>query len=323
VTDRAHVSYRLATEADLDACIGIWRVGIDDYQGRLNIPPLPPDSGYLRRYLAHVLQTDPNRFWVAARQDGGTPIGFSSATVRGSLWFLGMLFVDPARQGDGIGRALLDRSLLGREPEADAAPDETGPVTRWGTCTDVLQPISNALYARYGMVPRIPVWRMVGNVRDRSALGPLPTGLRAVEFETVVEEDDGHRRLADAVNTLDADVLGFERPGDHAWLRRERFRGVLVLDGDMPVGYAYASAVGRVGPIAARDPELVAPVLGCVLDAVPANGARATWIPGSAAGTFRGLLRAGMRLDGYPGLLCWSTAETPFDRYIPISLALV
>ena len=50
----------------------IWRVGIEDYQGRLNQPAMPDDLAPLRRLLLHLLATDPDRFWVAERGDGTT-----------------------------------------------------------------------------------------------------------------------------------------------------------------------------------------------------------------------------------------------------------
>jgi hypothetical protein len=37
----------------------------------------------------------------------------------------------------------------------------------------------------------------------------------------------------------------------------------------------------------------------------------------------RALLVAGLHFDGFPGLICWSSADHPFDRYLPISMALV
>jgi hypothetical protein len=35
------------------------------------------------------------------------------------------------------------------------------------------------------------------------------------------------------------------------------------------------------------------------------------------------LLRAGLRLESFPALLCWTEPLAPFDRYLPITLALV
>jgi hypothetical protein len=35
------------------------------------------------------------------------------------------------------------------------------------------------------------------------------------------------------------------------------------------------------------------------------------------------LLEAGLRLEGFPALLCWTRPFASFDRYVPISLALI
>ena len=55
-----------------------------------------------------------------------------------------MLFVSPHVQAAGVGRALL----------AQVMPEPATGMSM-ATATDSAQPISNALYSRYGIVPRI------------------------------------------------------------------------------------------------------------------------------------------------------------------------
>lgn len=308
----AAAQVRTATESDLDACCAIWKAGIDDYQGRLNLPAVPDDLSGLRRLLVHLLATDPHRFVVAT--EAQEVVGFASATVRGDLWFLSMLFVRPDRQASGLGQVLLDATRGG----------DLASIRRFGTCTDSAQPISNAIYARLGLVPRVPIWRLTGEVHDRGAFPGLPPAATIEPFESIAERPDGHRALAGVVNDLDRQVIGLEHPADHALLRGDERRGFLLraVDG-RPLGYGYASAIGRVGPIAAIDPSLVAPLLAWLLASVPANGSRAVWLPTTAGEAFTAALRAGLRLDGFPGLICWSSSDHPFERYVPISLALV
>src|SRR5437763_43175 len=64
--------------------------------------------------------------------------------VLGSIW----LFIAPEAQARGLGSALLD-----------AVWGEAG---RRRTCTDAIQPISNALYARRGLVPATPLLTFSG-----------------------------------------------------------------------------------------------------------------------------------------------------------------
>jgi hypothetical protein len=60
-----------------------------------------------------------------------------------------------------------------------------------------------------------------------------------------------------------------------------------------------------------------------LLGAVEPRGALAAWIPGAAGETFTALLRAGLRIDGFPLLLCWSRPFADFARYVPLSPGLL
>jgi len=326
------VTCRPGRDADLDACIRTWKAALEGYQARLGLPPVPDDLGPLRRLLAHTLTTDPDRFWVAEDPADASVIGFASATVRETLWFLAMLFVSPEAQAGGVGTALMDRAQAGRDvdPGGPAIPGPDAPldtgITTWGMGTDTAQPISNGLYARRGMLPRVPVWRLSGEPRRWSAIPPLPAALESVPFEALAADGrDGHRRLAEIVDTLDREIVGVSHPADHAYLRRDGRTGFLVRERGTgrALGYGYGTSAGRVGPVAAVDPALHPAILGTIVRETPVLGPLATWVPGTAAEATRALLDAGLRFDGFPALVCWSTAAHPFERYLPISLALV
>ena len=226
----------------------------------------------------HLQATDPERFIVATRPDGDAVggervIGFASAVVRGASWLLSMLFVLPEEQGLGLGRALIEAVL----PPADAG-------LALNTAIDSAQPISLALYSKYGIVPRMPVLDLVGELRRPAAFPPLPAGVTATPFESIAAGPpggDGHRELMGAVAALDLEVAGFDHPQDHRYLRTRDRHGFLYRDGEGAVlGYGYGSEVGRVGPVAVRAPELIAPVLGHLFGAIRARGAYAVWVPG-------------------------------------------
>jgi GNAT superfamily N-acetyltransferase len=320
---------RPAALDDLPACTRVWRAGLADYLGRLNADDgLPVELEPLRRLLAHLLATDPERFWVATRPtndeppgpDGGAGgervVGFASAVVRGETWFLSMLFVDPAEQASGIGRALLERARQG----------SAGRIL--GTATDSAQVISNAMYAREGIVPRLPCLQLTGRPGPAAPLPDLPSGVTAVRFDMVAgdggEDAPGHRALAEAVGAIDLGILGYERPRDHAWLRRDGRQGWLYRDGTgRAVGYGYGAPVGRIGPVAAVAPELLVPIVSHLLGALQPAGASSLWVPGAAGPLVTALLRTGFRLEPFPALLCWSAPLADFERYLPISLALV
>ncbi len=316
------LTYRPVREDELAICADIWRRSIDDYSGRLNQPTLPTENGSIVRLYTHLRSTDPDRFVAALAADpdatdGERIVAFASAVMRDRLWFLSMLFVLPEAQGSGVGRALLARVA----PSADAA-------TFRATATDSLQPISNALYASLGIVPRVPLLNLIGLPERPDVFGSLPSGVTAVPFDDIAgggggPGGGGHARLAAWVDALDREVLGVTHPIDHRFLRIEGRRGWMYLgpDGE-PVGYGYSGEAGRLGPVAARDEALVAPILGHLTSAVVPRGAFALWLPGTADRAMVATLQAGFRLEQFPVLLCWDRPFADLGRYLPTSPGL-
>lgn len=175
------------------------------------------------------------------------------------------------------------------------------------------------------MIPRIPIWRMFGEVRRWSAVPPLPAGLNAVPFEAVEHDGpEGRRHLTELLDDIDREILGAAHPIDHEYLRRDGRIGFLAREpGGRTLGYVYGSGIGRLGPVAALDPALHPALIGTAIRETPALGNVAVWVPGTASEAMRALLDAGLRIDGLPGVICWSRADHPFHRYLPISLAIV
>ena len=271
------ITFRAGEERDLPACNRIWRESIDAYLLPMGLPPLPEDNPSLRRLHAHTMATDPSRFVVAERRKRAgrrQVVAFGSAVERGPLWFLSMLFVEPGEQARGVGRGLLAQIL--------PAPLDSRVLA---TCTDSAQPISNGLYASFGIVPRMPLFNLIGRPRPGFDWPALPTGVvakRVAEYE--------------------------------AW-RGDPEVGL--------VAYGYAGDVGRVGPIAVTDPALLAPVLGHLLAAVEPRGASSVWLPGDAGEAIRVAIRAGLRIEGFPILASWSRPFADFTRYVPTSPGLI
>jgi GNAT superfamily N-acetyltransferase len=321
---------RPARADDLPACAAIWRTALNDYLVRLGQPEEAEDLTGVTTLYTHLLATDPEGFIVATRPDAAAPDGervvaFAVAVTRSSLWYLSMLFVLPEEQGFGLGRTLLERVL----PSTDA--DMT-----LATSTDSLQPISNALYARFGIVPRLPILHLVGSVRRPEALPDLPDGVIATAFEEIAGDaagggagpemgaGGGHRQLIDLINRLDLEIAGFEHPQDHRFLRTVDRHGYLyrAAQGTL-LGYGYTSDSGRIGPVAVRDAGLLAPVLGHLLRAARPRGAFALWASGAAGPAVTALLGAGLRLEDFPILLCWTRPFGDFSRYLPIGPGLL
>lgn len=311
MADPTGVVIRRATEADLPECHRVWRDGIIGYATPLGFPPLPEDNPGVRRLHAHALATDPGRFLVAELTNGAGQshvAAFGSAVERGPLWFLSMLFVEPGEQAHGLGRVLLERMLpLPLDGRVLA------------TCTDSAQPISNGLYATLGIVPRMPLFNLVGRPRPGFAWPELPGGVAAERVP-----DPAHWRESAELADFDRALLGFSHPEDHRFVADEprhgfAFRGT---DGSL-LGYGYAGEIGRIGPIAVADPALLTPALGHLLAAIEPRGASAVWLPGAGDDALGTAVEAGLRIEGFPILAGWSRAFTDFTRYVPISPGLI
>ncbi|HET7701764.1 MAG TPA: GNAT family N-acetyltransferase [Candidatus Limnocylindrales bacterium] len=308
---------RPAAAEDLPTCAAIWRDALNDYLGRLAQPDIADDLAPILRLYAHLRSTDPSTFVVAARADDpGMIDAFVVAIRRDGLWFLSMLFVRPAAQARGLGRRLLEA----------VAPDPATWSGSRATATDTAQPISNGLYASLGMVPRVPLLRLVGLPTEYGAFPPLPDGVQAVAFDEVTDDGGGlgPAALAAELAELDREAAGFTRAADHAFHALEGRVGFLYRDRDgRAIGYGYSSEAGRVGPIAVRDAALLGAVTGHLVRAVRPRGAFGLWVPGTAGEAIVPLLRAGLRFEGFPVLLCWDRPFADFARYVPASPGLL
>lgn len=298
------VVFRRALPKDLPACEAVYRAGLNSYLGPLGFPEVPADNPALRRLHEHTMATDPERFWLA--EHGDQVVAFGSATIRPPVWFLSMLFVDPAVQARGLGRALLQRLL-----------PESADVPILATATDSAQPISNGLYASLGIVPRVPLLNLVGRPRAEHGLPPLPPGIRADPMGA--QAPNGAEIAA-----LDRSVIGFEHLQEGAFLDRDGRRGFAFRDAQGTLqGYGFASEAGRVGPVAVADGALLGPALAYLLTAVQPRGASSVWLPGSATEAVIAALRAGLRIESFPVLLCWNRPFADFSRYLPTSPGLL
>jgi GNAT superfamily N-acetyltransferase len=92
------------------------------------------------------LKDDPDGLRLA--EEAGQLLGFAFSWVCGDFWFLAELFVAPAHQGRGIGNALLKRTLQHAEKNG---------ATNRALITFSFNTVSQGLYVRHGLFPRLPV----------------------------------------------------------------------------------------------------------------------------------------------------------------------
>jgi GNAT superfamily N-acetyltransferase len=253
------------------------------YEPHAFAPPAPPFEVFANQQR-HLLEHDAERCVVA--EDRGGPVAFASAWARGDAWFLASLFVRPNAQARRVGSALLDAV--------------------WGafacrrTITDAIQPVSNALYARRGLMPVTPVLAFTGR----------PDVRQHADLEPTIEAD----AVAAALRAVDAAGYGFDRTLDHAYWTRLAQRTLWSTGGEV-VAYSYAFPGGAIGPVAGRDPEDAAAALTAEL--ARADGEVVVRIPGSSRALVAAALAAGLQLGPTPGLLLLGPSVEP-----PTSLAV-
>lgn len=210
--------------------------------------------------------------YVAERD--GAIVAYGSSITRGDDWFLCSLFVLPEAQGDGVGPALLEAVW--------------GEAKRRRTITDAIQPVSNAIYGRRGLIPATPILTFAGVPR----VAPPP-----------LEEADAD------LAAIDAAAYGFDRSVDHAFWSTYSRRSTW---GD---AYSYAAPGGDVGPVGGLTPHAAAAALTAEL--ARAGGPVQVRLPGSSRELVEVALAAGLRLLPVPGLLLLSR-----DVPAPTSLAI-
>ena len=286
------MDFRPIDQADLEACADVFYEADDELNARRGLPKTPRNRAPLMRLFGHIVSGSPQRGWLAERD--GSVLGFGIAAQRADMTFLSFLFVRPDAQASGVGRALLERAMAGSEYRA--------------VCIGAIQPISAALYAQYGMVPRVPMFTFSGRPKD--ALPALPKSTELGEA------------TIDEVAQLDQEVIGLTRPEDHAlWEEWQRQRVGLFQSGAL-VGYGYSHQVGRLGPVVVRKSAHLLPFVGALMARQPAVETWLVNVPGSAAETFVALLKAGLRLEGPPIVYCASDLRIDHSRYLPSTFAL-
>ena len=71
------------------------------------------------------------------------------------------------------------------------------------------------------------------------------------------------------------------------------------------------------------DETLTSPVLAHLLTAIEPRGATSAWVPGANDRAMVAMLRAGLQIESFPGLLCWTRPFAAFDLYMPAGLSLL
>ena len=243
---------------------------------------------------------DPSGFWIA--EDRGEIVGTAFSWVCGDLWFLAELFIAPRMQGSGIGRELLRRALR--------HADQMGATTR-ALITFTFNTISQGLYVRHGLFPRLPVYMFNA---DRAALPNIGSDT-GFNFRNA-EASRSHTAILAA---LDATALGVSREKHHNYLLNDpTMKGFLLYEGDDCIGYAYVASTGHVGPLAVTKRDAMTPALNAALR-IAADGDAdqiSAFLPGNCEAALAVAADHRMRIT-FPMVLVSDREFGDWRRYLP------
>ena len=309
----SEVTLRPLREDDLKACVEVFYLATEELRSRAGETPWPRNEPSMLELFGRLVASHRSGAWIA--EADGRAVAFVIAVERERCWFLDFLFVLPGHQSAGLGRRLLDRSLPAGGAQAWVAAGG------WlATVVESTQPISTALYASYGLLPRTPLYLLTGTPRA-GALPGLPRVVVAAPIDEVERRGDG--LLGSSLDAFDLAAVGYRRAGDHAADRAGGRLGVLYLDRSTghAAGFGYVQQSGRIGPAYAGDPELLAAIVGDLMTRVQPAGGWQVIVPGPAP-ALPVLLRAGFRLDGAPAIFCATAPVLAAESYLPRNFAL-
>ena len=244
------------------------------------------------------IKDDPRGLWVA--EDNGEIVGSAFSWVCGELWFLAELFVAPRMQGSGIGRELL-RQTLAHADEAEARTK--------ALITFTFNTVSQGLYIRHGMFPRLPICMMSVNRNDFRDANPETR----LKYKVISSAD-----LA-TLAALDRSVLGVSREKHHMYLLSDpALKGFLFFEGEDYTGYAYVASTGHVGPVAVARRDNMGRVLDTALR-IASEGCStevSAFLPGTCESALKIAARHRMRMT-FPMVLVSNREFGDWSRYLP------
>lgn len=251
-------------------------------------------------FQSFSLKDDPAGLWAA--EESGELVGFAWSWVCGDLWFLAQLFVDPTRQGQGIGNVLLERAMEHAR--------KSGAAHR-ALITFTFNRVSQGLYMRHGLFPKMPIYFF--NTSRERVLQNLPEpALRAVPID---DRAATRERLAE----IDSCAIGVSREKHHRYLGDDpATAGVLLYAGSDCVGYCYTASNGHIGPLAATGPEELRDAFGVALKLAADRGAEkvSAFLPGTCDSALSLAIDQGMRIT-FPMLLMASPGYGDWAQYLP------
>jgi len=297
----------LASLVDMAEQLRVTLPGWEDAQRSVARPRFESD---LALDLAHLARHDGDGFLIASL--GDEVVGFAAGHVRSRQLLLPHLWLLPEHHGEPVAETLARKVLA--FGERSGATDAIALVLG--------DPGLQALLFRFGLRPRMPVYRMT--------LAQEPARRLGIELASVfpgreITADVSSRRAGTAdLERLDRLLRGASRPMDHEyWLTERGLRLAVVRERQRISGYAYAGA-GQCGPVVASTGEAALAALGWALQLAADSAERPVevLVPAPFEQAIEHLLEAGAHCRA---VAQWMTRQAPLgaDRSLLSSSTLL
>ena len=254
------ISFREGSIADLQETFAISERTVYEAAASQGIlpPGRPPTDAQVRgewrrqRALIEFLAAQPGgRYEIC--EDGGEAVGYARVVRFADVEELTELMVRPDRQGEGIGRGLLERCWPN---------DQSGKTTRLVVAAGA--PADLSLYTAFGVAPVAGHWHMRLETRRHLEARAVERDDEAGAGAHVLEPDHAMAEWAG----LEEAAIGHSRPELHAFFARDRTcLGCLENDGRANA-LCWVSGEGDIGPAVGTSARSLEPVVLEALDRV-------------------------------------------------------
>jgi len=256
----AELVFREGGVADLGATFELSERAMHEVAARQGVVPRDPPltearirADWLRQrpLIEFIAAQDGGRYVIAEGADG--ILGYGRTVRFDRMEQLTELMVDPAHQGRGIGRALLERCWPG-----DPSPELGRIVVAAGAPNDL------TLYTEFGVMPVGGHWHLRARAEDylfrrsQETDAPIPA-VHVLKPERAVEE----------WTRLEPDAIGHNRHSLHEFFARDRnCLAYSAPGGERPSALCWVSSEGDIGPAIADAAGDLVPVVMAALDRV-------------------------------------------------------
>src|SRR5947209_12377600 len=251
-------------------------------------------------FFRHAFTTDPKGFQVGIV--GGKVVCYAITILRGKTHFLAQFFALPGMQSRGVGRQVLTRAFAAPRPPR-------------GTARCVVASLdlrAQALYAKFGMLPRTILYHVEGKPRKSTANG--------VELRQLGPTGTSTKRARDLAARFDRPLREARRDVDqrHFLTTVKGSRFFDARAGRKTVGYVVIQGNGAIGPGGVLDPSLSAALMSAAIAKAHEIGMKtvSAWVPGLNEGALTAAFEAGLKIEC---LTAWMAARDilRLESYLP------